>query len=147
MRILKKHSAYPEDPVCGGILGKKVFCCVIDSQCKKFDSKDEILQFEKIYNLFDYHLEGDKCVVFFAKHADLIDPDNITVREGNANISIILSCNVEMLENSHIWYGFGVDYNASRKYIYISELAKNMELSRHCQEYMHLPETTKFQHF
>ena len=97
--------------------------------------------------MFDYHLEGDKCVVFFAKHADLIDPDNITVREGNANISIILSCNVELLENSNIWYGFGVDYNASRKYIYISELAKNMELSRHCQEYMHLPETTKFQHF
>ena len=72
-----------EHPVYGGILGKKVFYCATDNQCKKFYSKDGILKSKEIYNLFGNHLEGDTRVVFYAKHADLIDPGNIVVREGN----------------------------------------------------------------
>ena len=65
--------------------------------------------------------------MFYTKHADLIDPGNIAVRGCDTDIAITLSCNVEKLENSHLWYDFGVDYNNSRKYIDITELAKNMK--------------------
>ena len=65
--------------------------------------------------------------MFYIKHADLIDPGNIAVRGCDTDIAITLSCNVEKLENSHLWYDFGVDYNNSRKYIDITELAKNMK--------------------
>ena len=65
--------------------------------------------------------------MFYTKHADLIDPCNIAVHRCDTDIAIILSCNVEKLENSHLWYDFGVDYNNSRKYIDITELAKNIK--------------------
>ena len=35
-----------EDPVYGAILGKKVFYCTIDNDCKKFYSKDGVLKFK-----------------------------------------------------------------------------------------------------
>ena len=66
--------------------------------------------------------------MFHTKHADLIDPGNIVAREDDTDMAIILSCNVEKLENSHLWYDFEVDYNNSRKYIDITELAKNMKI-------------------
>ena len=66
--------------------------------------------------------------MFHAKHADLIDPGNIVVRGGDTDIAITLSCNKEKLENSHLWYDFGVDYNNSREYIDITTLARNMKI-------------------
>ena len=39
-----------------------------------------------------------------------------------ADIAIILSCSVEKLENSHLWYDFWVDYNNSGQYNDITEL-------------------------
>lgn len=36
------------DPVYGFMLGKKVFCCTIDNQCKKFYGKDAVLKFKEI---------------------------------------------------------------------------------------------------
>ena len=50
------------------------------------------------------------------KHGDLIDPCNMVVRGKGGDIAIILSCNVEKLENSHLWYDFEVDYYNSRQY-------------------------------
>ena len=47
---------------------------------------------------------------------------------GDRDIAIILWCNIEKLENSHLWYDFGVDYNNSREYIDITELAKNIKI-------------------
>ena len=113
-----------EDPVYGSILGKKVFYCATDNECKKLYSEDGVLKFEEIYDLYGYHLECDTRVMFHAKHADLIDPGNIVVRGGDTDISITL----EKLENSHLWYDFGVDYNNSREYIDITTLAKNMKI-------------------
>ena len=47
--------------------------------------------------------------MFNTKHVDSMNPGNIAVREGDTDIVIILSCNVEKLENSHLWYNFGVE--------------------------------------
>ena len=41
---------------------------------------------------------------------------------GGVAIASILSCNVEKLENSRLWYDFWVDYNNSRQYNDITEL-------------------------
>ena len=117
-----------EDPVYGTILGKKVFYCAIDNECRKFYSEDGVLKFEEIYDLYVYHFDGDTRVIFHTKHADLIHPGNIVVRGGDTDITIILPCNVEKLENNHLWYDFGVDYKNSREYIDITELAKNVEI-------------------
>ena len=66
--------------------------------------------------------------MFHTKHADLIDPGNIIIRGGDTDIAIILSFNVVKLEDSYLWNDFQVDYNNSREYIDISELAKNMKI-------------------
>ena len=117
-----------EDPVYGAILGKNVFYCAIDNECKKFYSEDGVLKFEEINDLYGYHHKGDTRIIFHRKHADLIDPGNIVVRGCDTDTVIILSCNVEKLENSHLWYDFGVDYNNTREYIDKIELAKNMKI-------------------
>ena len=109
-------------------MGKKVFYCAIDIECNKFYSEDGLLKFEEIYHLYGYHLKSDTRVMFHTKHADLINPGNIIVRGGDTDIATILSRDVEKLENSHLCYGFGVDYNNSREYIDITELAKNTKI-------------------
>ena len=63
-----------------------------------------------------------------AKHTSLIDPSNIVIG-GDIDIVIIFLCNTENLENNHLWYNFGVDYN-SHKYIDIIMLAKNMKIMK-----------------
>ena len=93
-----------KDPAYGAILDKKVFYCVIDNEFRELYSEDGVLKFEEIYDLYGYHLQGDTRVMFHMKHANLIDPGNIVVRGDDADIPIILSCNVEKLENSHLWY-------------------------------------------
>ena len=103
-------------------MDKKVFYCAIDNECRKFYSEDGVLKFEEIYDLYGYDLERDTHVTFHTRHADLIDSGNIVGRGGDSDISIILSCNVEKLENTHLWYDFGVDYNN------ITGLVKNMEI-------------------
>ena len=117
-----------EDPVYCTIMGKKVFYCTTDNECRKFYSKDGVLKFEEIVDLYGYHLKRDTHVIFHMKHADLIDPGIIVVCGGDTDIAIILSSNVEKLENTHLWYNFGVDYNNSHKYIDIAKLAKNMKI-------------------
>ena len=93
-----------EDPVYGVILGKKVCYCATDNEFKKFYSDGGVLKSEGIYDFYGYHLEDDTRVMFHTIHAGLIDPGNIDVRRGDMDIDIILSCNVEKLENSHLWY-------------------------------------------
>ena len=78
--------------------------------------------------MYGYHLKSDTRVMFHTKHADLINPGNIIVRGGDTDIATILSRDVEKLENSHLCNGFGVDYNNSREYIDITELAKNTKI-------------------
>ena len=109
-------------------MGKKIFYCAIINECKKFYSEDGVLKFEEIYDLYGYHLEGDTRVMFHTKHADLIDPGNIIIRGGDTDVAVILSFNVVKLEDSYLWHDFQVDYNNSREYIDISELAKNMKI-------------------
>ena len=65
--------------------------------------------------------------MFPAKHTSLIDPSNIVIG-GDTDIVIIFLCNAENLENNHLRYNFGVDYNNSHKYIDIIMLAKNMKI-------------------
>ena len=71
-----------EDPAYGGILRKNVFYCAIDNECRISYSEDGELKYEEICNLIGYHLEGDTCVVFYTKHADLIDLGNIVCMWG-----------------------------------------------------------------
>ena len=71
-----------EDPVYWAVSRWKVFYCIIDNECRKFYSKDGVLKFEEIYNLYGYHLERDTRVMFHTKHAGLIDSCNMVVRGG-----------------------------------------------------------------
>ena len=70
--------------------------------------------------MFGYHFKGDTRVMFHTKHADLIDPGNIVVRGDDTDIIVVLSWNVEKLQKTGT-------YNSSRKYIDVTELAKNMK--------------------
>lgn len=102
-----------KDPVYGAILGKKLFYYVIDNEFKKSYSEDEALEFEEIYNFYGYHLGVDTFAIFHTTHVESVDPGKIVVNEGDTDFAITLSCNMEKLENGHLWYKFGVDYNNS----------------------------------
>ena len=53
------------------------------------------------------------AIISKVKHTDLIEPGNIVVGWCDTDIAIILSCNVEKLQNTRLWYDSGVDYNNS----------------------------------
>ena len=95
LRFLNKDY---EDPVYGVILGKKVFYCDIDNEYRTFHSENGVLKFEEIYDLYVYHPERDTHIIFYTKHADLIDSGSTVVRGDDTDIAVILSCNVEKLE-------------------------------------------------
>ena len=101
-----------KDPVYGAILGKKLFYYVIDNEFKKLYS-DGALKFEEIYNFYGYHLGVDTLAIFHTTHVESVDPGNIVINEGDTDFAITLSRNMEKLENGHLWYKFGVDYNSS----------------------------------
>lgn len=90
-----------------------MFYYVIDNEFKKLYSEDGALKFEEIYNFYGYHLGVDTLAIFHTTHVESVDPGNIVVNEGDTDFAITLSCNMEKLENGHLWYKFGVDYNNS----------------------------------
>ena len=98
------------------------------NKCKKFCSENGVLKFEETYDLCGYHVERDTRVMFHTKHAGLIGPGNIVVRGNDTDIAITFLCNVKKLENSHLWYDIGVNYNNIHKHIDITKLAKNMKI-------------------
>lgn len=98
-----------KNPVYGTILGKKLFYCTVDNEFKKFYSEDGRLKFKEIYNLYDYDLKDDTCAMFHTKQACLIDPGSIDVRGVDTDIVIVLLCNMEEIENNHLWCGYSVD--------------------------------------
>ena len=59
------------------------------------------------------------AIISKVKHTDLIEPGNIVVGWCDTDIAIILSCNVERLQNTRLWYDFGVDYNNSFVFIFL----------------------------
>ena len=83
-----------------------------------------MFQFEEVHELRGNHLEADNSVMFHVNHADKNDNGNIIVWGNNTDIAIILTCNANLLTNSHLWYDFGVDYNNSREYLYVTKLSK-----------------------
>ena len=66
-----------------------------------------------MHELYDNHLEADTCVMLHINHADKNGNGNIIVRGNDTDIAIILTCNANLLTNTHLWYVFGVDYNNS----------------------------------
>ena len=75
-----------EHPIYGPIIGKKVFYCSIDNECKKFtlsQLKLKMSQFEEVHESYGNHFKANIPVTFHANHADNNGNGNITVREND----------------------------------------------------------------
>ena len=72
---------------------------------------------ELVPELFGSHLEGDTRVMLHALHTDRDNRANIVVRANDTDVAVILVYNVKFIENSNMWYDFGIDFNNSREYL------------------------------
>ena len=60
-----------------------------------------MFQFEEVCDLYGNHLETDTRIRFHVNHADKNGNGNI-VRENDTDVAIILTCNANLLTNSHL---------------------------------------------
>ena len=90
-----------EDPIYGQINGEKNSYCSIDNECKKF-CKNHMFQFEEVHELHGNHLEVNFCIKFHVNHAYKNGNGNIIVRVTDTDITIILTCNANLLTNIHL---------------------------------------------
>ena len=62
-----------------------------------------------------------------AFHADRDNRGNIAVRANDIDVTVILVCNFKFIENSNMWYDFGIDSNNSREYLDVTKLHKSID--------------------
>ena len=60
-------------------------------------------------------------------HADRDNRGNIVVRTNDTDVAVILVYNVKLIENSNMWYDFGIDSNNSREYLDITKLHMSID--------------------
>ena len=51
---------------------------------------------------------------------------NIAVRANDTDVAVILDYNVKFIEDSNMWYDYGIDYNNSREYLDVTKLHKSV---------------------
>ena len=62
-----------------------------------------------------------------ALHADRDNRGNIVVRANETDIAVILVYNVWFIENSNMWYDFGINSNNSHEYLDVTKLHKSID--------------------
>ena len=62
-----------------------------------------------------------------ALHADRDNRANIAVRANDTDVAVILVYNVKFIENSNMWYDFGIDSNNSREYLDVTKLQRPID--------------------
>ena len=78
----------------------------------------------KVHKLYGNHLETDTRVIFHVNHADKNGNGNIIVRGNDTDRAKIIACDANLLTNSHLWYGFGVDHNIGQEFLDATKLHK-----------------------
>ena len=120
---MKEH----EDEIYSHIIGEKCFYCSIDNECKRFYNQNDNCKVELVPELFGSHLEGDTRVMLHALHADRDNRENIAVRANDTDVAVILVYNVKFIENSNMWYDFGIDSYKLREYLDITKQHKSID--------------------
>ena len=75
-----------------------------------------------MHKLYGNHLETDTRVMFHVNHADKNGNGNIIVRGNDTDRAKIIACDANLLTNSHLWYGFGVDHNIGQEFLQMFDL-------------------------
>ena len=113
-------------PKYASVITKKVLYYAINSESKKLCCINGILKNERVPELYGSHLDGDTRIVFHAKNADTIDPDNFVVRVNDSDIAVILICNIHHMD-SDVWYNSGHNYDNSKKCVNIKKLVTTIQ--------------------
>ena len=78
----------------------------------------------KMHELYGNQLKADTRVMFHVNHADKNGNGNTIVRGNDTDRAMIITCDANLLINSHLWYGFGVDHNISQEFLDATKLHK-----------------------
>ena len=116
-----------KDEIYSHIIGEKFFYCSIDNEYTRFYNQNVNYKVELVPELFGSHLEGDTRVMLHALHADRDSRGNIVVRANDTDVAVILVYNVKFIENSNMWYDFGIDSNNSREYLDVTKLQRPID--------------------
>ena len=116
-----------EDEIYSHIIGEKISYCSIDNECKRFYNQNYNYKDELVPELLGSHLERDTRVMLHTLHSDRDNSGNIVVRANDTDVAVILIYNVKFIENSNMWYDFGIDSNNSREYLDVTKLHKSID--------------------
>ena len=116
-----------KDEIYSHIIGEKIFYCSIDNEYTRFYNQNVNYKVELVPELFGSHLEGDTRIMLHALHGDRDNIENIVVRANNTGVAVVLAYNVKFIEDSNMWYDFGIGSNNSREYLDVTKINKSID--------------------
>ena len=60
-------------------------------------------------------------------NADRDNRENFVVRGNNTGVTVVLAYNVKFIEDSNMWYDFGIGSNNSREYLDVTKINKSID--------------------